>query len=58
MELIIPTFESVALLLGIGMLGFWMLSRKILFGEAISFHFISRDNTLGIYLFGYFFTLQ
>ena len=37
MELIIPTFESVALLLGIGMLGFWMLSKKILFGEAISF---------------------
>ena len=37
MELIIPTFESVALLLGLGMLGFWMLSRRILFGEAISF---------------------
>ncbi|MGD9031760.1 MAG: AEC family transporter [Desulfobacteraceae bacterium] len=37
MELIIPTFESVALLLGLGMLGFWMLSRRILFGEAIGF---------------------
>jgi predicted permease len=37
MELIITTFESVALLLGLGMLGFWMLSRRILFGEAISF---------------------
>jgi predicted permease len=36
-ELIIPTFESVALLLGLGMLGFWMISRKILFGEALSF---------------------
>ena len=37
MELILTTFESVALLLGLGMLGFWMLSRRILFGEAISF---------------------
>lgn len=37
MELIIPTFESVALLLGLGILGFWMLSRRILFGEAITF---------------------
>ena len=36
-ELIIPTFESVALLLGLGMLGFWLISRKILFGEALSF---------------------
>jgi predicted permease len=37
LEIIIQTFESVALLLGLGMVGFWLISRKILFGEAISF---------------------
>ena len=37
MEIIIKTFESVALLLGLGILGFWMLHRKILFHETMGF---------------------
>ena len=35
-ELIIATFESVAALLGLGLLGFWVISRKILPSDALS----------------------
>lgn len=36
-ELIIATFESVAVLLGLGLLGFWVISKKILPSNALSF---------------------
>ena len=37
MELIISTFESVAVLLGLGFLGFWVISKRILLSDALSF---------------------
>lgn len=37
MSIFITTFESVAVLLGIGMLGFWIIRRRILPGDILGF---------------------
>ena len=37
MSLFIATFESVAVLLGIGVLGFWIIRRRILPGDILGF---------------------